>query len=249
MTHANGQGSAILRHIRSTHRGMVLASVKRVRQDRPDMCPFAGWEAAPSMSVRVAVSDPLPLFRRGIIACLDDVLVETETPADLRAWAHSADRRVILLTVGGPADWELLADLCRIREDVVVVAILEEATVASYLRAISAGAAAAIPRTVSSAELREVFEAAVDGRTLLPTEVVHALAGRGSDSTGTDDHPSQREIEWLRDLAGGVSVGRVAERAGYSERMMFRLLRDLYARLGARNRTEALMLAREREWI
>jgi DNA-binding NarL/FixJ family response regulator len=62
-------------------------------------------------------------------------------------------------------------------------------------------------------------------------------------------NPSSREIGWLRDLANGVSVGRIAEGAGYSERMMFRLLRDLYARLGARNRTEALMLARERDWI
>jgi DNA-binding NarL/FixJ family response regulator len=31
--------------------------------------------------------------------------------------------------------------------------------------------------------------------------------------------------------------------------MMFRLLRDLYTRLGASNRTEALMRARDRGWI
>lgn len=201
------------------------------------------------MSVRVAVSDPLPMFRQGVMACLNDVLVEAEPPVDLRTWAHGADRRVILLTVQAAADWHLLSDLCQEHGDVVVVAVLEEANVAGYLRAISAGAAGAMPRTVSMSKLRAVFLAAMDGSTLLPTDVVRALAGRGTETTQPADHPSTREIGWLRDLADGVSVGRIADGAGYSERMMFRLLRDLYARLGARSRTEALMLARERDWI
>jgi DNA-binding NarL/FixJ family response regulator len=201
------------------------------------------------MSVRVAVSDPLPMFRRGVIACLDDVGVETTAPADLLAWARSPDPRVVLLTVSGVADWKLLADLCQVSDDVVVVAILDEASVAGYLRAISAGAAGAMSRTGTSAELRAVFQAAVSGRTLLPTEVVRALADRRSEETQAADHPTAREIGWLQDLAGGVSVARIAEQAGYSERMMFRLLRELYAKLGVRNRTEALMLARDRQWI
>jgi DNA-binding NarL/FixJ family response regulator len=181
------------------------------------------------------------------MACLDDVHVETEATPDLRTWARGADRRVILLTVHAATDWDLLSDLCRMHDDVVVVAVLEEATVAGYLRAISSGAAGAMPRTVSMTELRAVFLAAVDGSTLLPTEVVRALAGHDTDTA--PEHPSTREIGWLRDLANGTSVARIADNAGYSERMMFRLLRDLYTRLGARNRTEALILAKEREWI
>lgn len=201
------------------------------------------------MSVRVAVSDPLPLFRQGVMACLDDLLVETETPADLRTWAHGTDRRVILLTLQSAADWELLADLCQVPDDVVIVAVLEDATVAGYLRAITAGASGAIPRTASISSLRAAFRAAVEGSTLLPTAVVRALADQGSENAPTADHLSPQEIGWLRDLANGMSVGRIAEDTGYSERMMFRLLRDLYVRLGTRNRTEALMLARQRGWI
>jgi DNA-binding NarL/FixJ family response regulator len=201
------------------------------------------------MSIRVAVSDPLPMFRQGVMASLDDVPVETEMPTDLRAWAYGADRRVILLTIQTAADWELLADICRAPDNMIVIAILEQASVTNYLRAISAGAAGAMPRTVSMTKLRAVYGAAVEGSTLLPTDVVQALVGRGSENAPETEHPSSREIGWLRDLANGVSVSRIAESAGYSERMMFRLLRDLYARLGARNRTEALMLARERDWI
>jgi DNA-binding NarL/FixJ family response regulator len=189
------------------------------------------------------------MFRQGVMACLDDVPVETEVTTDLRTWALGADRRVILLTVQSSADWDLLSDLCQVPDNRVVIAMLEEASVANYLRAISAGAAGAMPRTVSMAKLRRVFLAAVEGNTLLPTEVVRALAGQDAEHAPVTDQPSSREIGWLRDLANGVSVGRIAENAGYSERMMFRLLSDLYTRLGARNRTDALMLARERDWI
>jgi DNA-binding NarL/FixJ family response regulator len=169
-------------------------------------------------------------------------------PSDLRAWAHGTDRRVILLTIRAAADWDLLSDLCDAR-DVTVIAVLEEATIASYVRAIGTGAAGAVPRSAPATRLRAVVQAAVEGSTLLPTDVVRALADEESANSSTVDHPSSREIGWLRDLADGMSVGRIAEGAGYSERMMFRMLRDLYRRLGTASRTEALMLARERRWI
>jgi DNA-binding CsgD family transcriptional regulator len=60
---------------------------------------------------------------------------------------------------------------------------------------------------------------------------------------------SRREMEWLRQLASGTTVAKLADGAGYSERAMFRLLRDLYQRMGAQNRTEALLKARQRGWL
>jgi DNA-binding NarL/FixJ family response regulator len=56
---------------------------------------------------------------------------------------------------------------------------------------------------------------------------------------------ADHEISWLRELAGGLTVAQLAERSGYSERAMFRLLRRVYVRMQVRNRTEALLRARE----
>jgi hypothetical protein len=39
--------------------------------------------------------------------------------------------------------------------------------------------------------------------------------------------PSDMEISWIRQLTEGPTVGQLAEHAGYPERMMFRLLREL----------------------
>jgi DNA-binding NarL/FixJ family response regulator len=200
------------------------------------------------MFVRLAVSDPLPVYRQGVMAALGEAGFESEAPDDLLEWARHDERRVILLTVHAAADWTLLADLSQIRPTLVVVAVLDDASVAGYVRALSAGAAGAVPRDASPAVIRAAFEAAVNGDTLLPIEVVRALAAQ-PQSPQPAGEPSTREIGWLRDLAQGLSVARLANRAGYSERMMFRLLRDLYTKLGAANRTEALIRARDRGWV
>jgi DNA-binding NarL/FixJ family response regulator len=86
-----------------------------------------------------------------------------------------------------------------------------------------------VPRDAAPATARAAFEAAVNGNSLLPIEVLQALASAPGDATiaTTGDTPTAREIEWLRELAHGVSVAQLADRAGYSERMMFRLLVSL----------------------
>ncbi|GIF02126.1 response regulator transcription factor [Paractinoplanes rishiriensis] len=203
------------------------------------------------MFVRVAVSDPLPVFRRGILACLPEAGFESPTREELLRWARTAERRVVLLSVQVPEDWQLMADLCREPGDVLVVALLSEPTVPAYVRALAAGAAAAVSRDATPAEVREAFEAALDGRVTLPIAVVRAMTSPGGsgETTVLDDRPAATEIEWLRHLAGGATVAQLAAHAGYSERMMFRLLRELYTRLGVGGRTEALMRARDRDWI
>nr|BFE73959.1 hypothetical protein GCM10020092_072600 [Actinoplanes digitatis] len=202
------------------------------------------------MLVRVAVSDPLPLFRRGVVAVLSEAGFATETPDDLLAWALDGERRIVLLTLHSSSDWALLSALGAARTGLVVVATLEAPSTALYVRAVLAGAAATMRRDATPEDIREVFAAAASGRSLLPTEVVRELSGTPGARTPADPAPPpEREIDWLRQLAGGDSVRAVADRASYSERMMFRLLRDLYTRLGTANRTEALIHAQGKGWL
>jgi DNA-binding CsgD family transcriptional regulator len=50
-------------------------------------------------------------------------------------------------------------------------------------------------------------------------------------------------VAWIVELSRGSTVVALAERYGYSERVMFRRLGEVYARLGAMNRAEALVAA------
>jgi DNA-binding NarL/FixJ family response regulator len=202
------------------------------------------------MSVRIAVSDPLPLVQRGIMAVLGDAGFQPEVPEDLLDWVREKQRRVVLFTPHAPERWKLLAELCDADADVLVVALLTETSVPTYVQAIESGAIAAVPRDAPPELVHQVFDAALEGKSLLPVEVVRVLAApRTVREPEHQTGPSLREIEWLQQLAGGATVGQLADRAGYSERAMFRLLRELYGRIGVKNRTEALMRGKEEGWL
>jgi DNA-binding NarL/FixJ family response regulator len=201
------------------------------------------------MSVRIAVLDPLPMYRRGLMTVLGEAGLLAESPGDLVAWSQQEARSVIFLTLQADSDWQLLTELRQARSDSLVVAVLDEVSTAAYVRALSGGATVAVPRDASPQQLRQVFEQAVLGMALLPIHVVQALTTSRRQPADDGRAPTTRELDWLRELARGVTVGRLAEQSGYSERAMFRLLHDLYRRLGVSTRTEALIRASEKGWL
>jgi DNA-binding NarL/FixJ family response regulator len=183
------------------------------------------------------------------MAVLGDAGFEPRTPEELLVWIREEQQPVVLLTLLSTDDWSLLTRLCETRSDTMVIAVLADKSTRSHVQAILSGAVAAVARDALPETVRTVFEAAVGGKSLLPVEVLRALTTWQSFPDEDESVPSTQEIGWLRELASGTTVARLADRAGYSERAMFRLLRALYLRIGARNRTEALMRAHEQGWL
>lgn len=205
-------------------------------------------EASPTPA-RIAISDPLPMFRRGVADVMQNSGYDVESPEDLLAWiAAGGDRVVVLLTLLRPADWTLLVTLRESRSAVTLIAVIESGDLALSVRALGSGAVGVMAREADFDTVRDVLAAAVSGRSVLPVEVVRALTATG-DVQRPDRIPPETEISWIRQLTQGLTVARLAERAGYSERMMFRLLRDLYQRWGVANRTEAIIHARDNGWL
>jgi len=202
-----------------------------------------------AVSIRIAVSDPLPLFRRGLMAALGDAGFEPQTAEELLTWIREEQRPVVLLSLLSSDDWTLLARLREARADTMVIAVLPDASTRGHVQAVLGGAIAAVTRDALPETVRNVFDAAVAGKSILPVEVVRGLTTAQPSQDEVEWVPSPKEVGWLRELAYGTTVARLADRAGYSERAMFRLLRELYIRIGARNRTEALFRAQERGWL
>jgi len=199
--------------------------------------------------VRIAVSDPLPVFQGSVVASLQGAGFCAEAPEDLLAWLRDEERRVVVMTLKSAGDWASLAELRRVRPATLIVAMLEDSSLRGQKRAFSLGAVGVVPRNASATLIREVVEAAVRGTSLVPIEVLRALIVPRRTVEDADEGPSPRELAWLRELAGGATVGQLAERVGYSERAMFRLLGKLYVKMKVRNRTQALMRARELGWL
>jgi DNA-binding NarL/FixJ family response regulator len=188
---------------------------------------------------RVVVRDPLPLFRVGAAVALAEDGLATGNDEDLRSWPNDGDVRVVLLTALSPEDWDLLHELAL--SGVLVVAVLEDPTDAATARAVRAGAVGVLDRGASPRAVREAVAGAVCGRVTLPLEVVAGLAAGAGPARAPGPRPA--EADWLRALAQGTTVGALAESVGYSERVMFRKLNELYARLETHNRTQAIVRA------
>lgn len=201
------------------------------------------------MAVHIAVVDPLPLFQRGVAAVLSEAGYTVEMPMDVLTWPRPGRRDLVLLTLeSGPA-WEALNHFRNVTARPTVIALVEgEDTVNAGVRAVRAGARSVLPREVKVATLRHTVEMTVDGHAVLPASVSAALASGRSNSPSSRP-PNSDQLSWLRELAEGKTVAQVADRAGYSERAMFRLLQSLYQEIGVRTRIEALILAQAQGWL
>jgi DNA-binding NarL/FixJ family response regulator len=124
----------------------------------------------------------------------------------------------------------------------VVVIIAEQCSAPHVARALKAGAAACISRSSSFDELVQVVCMAMQGTTAISTKLAHQIVATARVTQ--DDCPvSAREASWIRTLAQGGTVTKLAQDSGYSEREMYRILHQTYDRMGARNRSEALVRA------
>ncbi|MEU8240768.1 DNA-binding response regulator [Actinoplanes missouriensis] len=203
---------------------------------------------ADDRDVRVAVVDPLPMYRHGVAALLAAAGHEVDTPADALGWARRHTGTAVLLTVGADDDWQLLGRLAAIGRRTAVIAVLSAPGGPNGADAVRAGAASVIGRAISPEALLRVISGLSAGEATLPLDLLRSLAA-GPDAGDDADRPPPDQIAWLRRLAGGSTVAALAGDVGYSERAMFRLLQGLYERIGVRTRTEALMRAHDRGWL
>jgi DNA-binding NarL/FixJ family response regulator len=193
-------------------------------------------------TARIAVVDPLPLFREGVAVVLSAAGHQVETPADLIGWAAECPSALVLLNMADPSHWRLLADL----RDVKVIAMIESGSPADGARAVRVGARSVLSRSVTPDALRRAVEATIYGMAVMPAAVSDLLVADSSQPAETFD---AARIGWLRKLASGTTVAQLATQTGYSDRAMFRLLAALYREMGVRNRIEAIVQARDRGWI
>jgi DNA-binding NarL/FixJ family response regulator len=194
---------------------------------------------------KVAVQDPLPLFRLGLSQALHDAgfpLIEVTSPA-----AIPGDVGVLLLSIRSPADWAVLSRLRSRKLDLPVVVLLENPSPMNFRTALRLGAVSAAPRAIKPSSVVMLVRALLAGEALVPAAVALAVLDPidPASRTGIGALVSDRELRWLRNLADGTPVADIACQEGYSIRSMYRILSRTYRKLEASNRTQALLRAAE----
>jgi len=198
------------------------------------------------VAVRIAVVDPLPLFRTGVATVLEASGHEVDAPTEVVGWVRRRASTLVLLTLRSEHDWVLLEQLCAVGGAQLVIALLDDESPVVGARAVRIGARSVLPRDVSMTTLLRTVEATISGQAVMPASVAATLA---DDPRGGERAPSAEQLSWLRQLASGTTVAQLAEQAGYSERAMFRLLQALYRQMGVATRLQAIMRAKEAGWF
>jgi NarL family two-component system response regulator YdfI len=201
------------------------------------------------VTVYVAVLDPVPMFRHGVVAALSVLGHHVEEPADGVVWLRERPRGLVLLTMHAAEDLEKLITLCRARPHPLVVALPSGDVSSLGVQAVRNGARSVIPHAAPLPRLQRAVAATLDGEAVMPADVADLLVAGRAERPSHRKAPSAQQVGWLRRLADGWTVGRLAEEAGYSERAMYRQLQALYQQIGVDTRLEAIVLAHEERWF
>lgn len=195
------------------------------------------------MPTKISIAGGSPTWRRGIASALTDagyVPVELEA---FGAWKPGRGGRALVLSIDGAGSLDELTAFAELYPHVPVVAVIDGLSLSAFAEAIRAGAIAVVDDDEPLGAFATIIEVALEGRSAVPETVVRAMAARIPSVPDSARWVTPDEAAWLRDLAGGITVADLADKVGYSEREMFRTLRDTYARIGVSNRTEAIIWA------
>lgn len=174
---------------------------------------------------------------------LDEAGFATVDRPTLADWRPGRDGVAVVMDAGSNGAHEELSSFVDDHPHVPVIAVVEDLSLSEYATQIRAGAKAVLGRDEPTEALLSVLDAALAERSALPFWLARSLAARIPIGPAAGEWVTDVEAAWLRHLAAGTTVAKLAETVGYSEREMFRMLGELYARIGVQNRTEAIIWA------
>ena len=198
--------------------------------------------------IRVFSVDDHPLLREGIAA-----LVNSQPDMDLVGQAATGAEAIQLFKEQVPDVTLLDLRLPDISGIDVLIAIRTQFPEARIImlttfegdveiqRALQAGARGYLLKNMPPSELLEVIRLVHSGKKRIPPEIASQLLEHMSDEGLTD-----REIEVLKEVAGGNRNREIAERLFISEETVKVHMKHIMEKLGASDRTQAVSIGLRR---
>lgn len=182
-------------------------------------------------------------LRRNLEAYDFEIVAEASDGPTSIALALEMRPHLVLMDISMPGGDGISATRAIMRADgrqrVLVLSMHTDAR--TIREAINAGAVGYIDKSSSIDHVVDLMNQILGGDVTLSPNVAEAML---TVLEGTPDHDlTERELEVLREVATGCSTPEVAERLFISQKTVKNHLAAIYAKLDARDRTEAVVKA------
>jgi two-component system, NarL family, response regulator DesR len=200
--------------------------------------------------IRILIAEDQGMVRGALAALLAlepdlEVVAQVSSGDQVLSAARETRPDVALLDIEmrGMDGIEAAAALRRDLPDTVPLIVTTFGRPAYLRRAMEAGAAGFLVKDAPSERLANAIRRAATGERVVDPELAAATLADG-ESPFT---PREREV--LEASAGGAPISEIAERLYLSEGTVRNYLSSAIGKAGARNRIEAVRIAREKGWI
>lgn len=204
--------------------------------------------------ITVLLADDHALVRRGVRAFLetqDDLTVVAEAATGAQAVSRAAECRpdvaLVDLRMPGMDGVEAIGRLAAVSPGTRTVVLTSYEADHDVLPALRAGALSYLLKDAGPDELATAIRSAARGEAVLhprvATRVVAALHGPRGEVPDAFRELTDRELEVLRLVAGGLRNGEVAARLGIGEKTVKTHVSAILSKLALADRTQAAVYA------
>ena len=201
--------------------------------------------------IRVLIADDHAIVRAGLAAVLgfeQDISIVGEAVDGETAVAQACQIKpdIVIMDLMMPKmdGVEATAAIRRKLPDTKILILTTYGTSADIRRALSAGAAGAVTKTMLNAELTAAIRDVAAGKTVLTPDIRQALK-----ETQNQPELTQRQKDILTSITRGLTNQDIATQFGITVSGVKQHLNAIFAKLGAANRSEAIAIVLRRSLL